>query len=482
MIILVVIIAFILLCDFAQASTIAVDHGGSIQAAINIAKPGDVIEVQSGIYSGPITLTKRLTLRGVDTGEGRPVIDGRGQGTAVTILLEGSTLEGFEVRNSGKSELEAGIKAGSRNITIRNNLVRANHQGIRLQISSGSVLEGNEVEENQRGIIIFQSYGNKIRENNLSGNVYGIMVWNSQGNTIANNKIRTSQLSGIYIVNSQDNYVTGNNASDNSLGLSIATSPANIITNNIFYNNSDHGIYIKSSGGNVLKNNRMDENLYDFYVEGMDYSHFNNDVDASNIISGRPIYYLVDISNAVVDSSSRAGVVYCIRCRNITIKDLTANKNDIGIFLYRTANSLLENNTIGNDKSYGIELLESNHNTLKRNNASRSQAGIYLDNSSRNILKGNNAFDNIAGIVMVKNSGNNTLYLNNLVYNSNYGGYDEGINRWDYGNMGNFYYDFNCTDYGRDGICDFEHTIPGGNSVDRYPLAAPVSFEVQRRI
>jgi nitrous oxidase accessory protein NosD len=49
--------------------------------------------------------------------------------------------------------------------------------------------------------------------------------------------------------------------------------------------------------------------------------------------------------------------------------------------------------------------------------------------------------------------------------------YDDAINQWDNGTTGNYFSDFDCTDSGGDGICDSEHAIPGGESVDRYPLA-----------
>lgn len=132
-----------------------VSPGESLQEAINAARPGDTIEVASGTYSGPISVTKRLILQGIDTGRGKPVIDAGGKGSAIILLVDGSVLEGFLVRNSGGSELEAGIKVSGRNITVRKNTVVDNSIGMRLQFCKSSVIEDNEFSNNDRGIFFF---------------------------------------------------------------------------------------------------------------------------------------------------------------------------------------------------------------------------------------------------------------------------------------------------------------------------------------
>ncbi len=65
--------------DFSQASILTVCPGGcdysSIQTAIDAANSGDLIEVDSGIYDEQVVLNKNVTLHGIDTGSGRPMIN-----------------------------------------------------------------------------------------------------------------------------------------------------------------------------------------------------------------------------------------------------------------------------------------------------------------------------------------------------------------------------------------------------------------------
>ncbi len=75
------VIGFILIASVAlsQESVITVGPNGCdfyrIESALDSAHPGDIIEVQSGEYYVNLNITTPLlTLRGKDTGEGRPVL------------------------------------------------------------------------------------------------------------------------------------------------------------------------------------------------------------------------------------------------------------------------------------------------------------------------------------------------------------------------------------------------------------------------
>ena len=70
----------LLLSHLAGAEEIMVEPEDRIQDAIDKAMPGDVIKIQSGTYYENLKVNKTLTLLGVDTGGGRPVIDARGMG------------------------------------------------------------------------------------------------------------------------------------------------------------------------------------------------------------------------------------------------------------------------------------------------------------------------------------------------------------------------------------------------------------------
>ena len=61
---------------FLQGTTVQAPD--SIQMAIDAARPGDLLIVESGVYHGSINISKTISLIGRDTGSGPPVIDGDG--------------------------------------------------------------------------------------------------------------------------------------------------------------------------------------------------------------------------------------------------------------------------------------------------------------------------------------------------------------------------------------------------------------------
>lgn len=158
----------------AEAATITVGSEGcdhvSIQAAIDAASPGDVVEVGGGTYRENLVVDMSLVLRGAGNGAEKPIVDAGGRGSAVTLVADGVRLEGFVLENAGFGW--AGIEVRSKDNLIRGNLVTDNSwYGIFLDGSSGSVIEENVVWKNKYGIWINAgSNDNMILKNVLQDN------------------------------------------------------------------------------------------------------------------------------------------------------------------------------------------------------------------------------------------------------------------------------------------------------------------------
>ncbi len=301
------------------------------------------------------------------------------------------------------------------NNTTNNNVYYNYHGwGIYLDHSSNNTITNNITSNNRYGMYIYRhSNNNNIADNTVSGNVVGIRIGSyaysyrsCSGNLITgndasnndyvvflywsggNNIIRDNHSGRIHLNHADNNTVINNNTS----GISLETSNNNIITGNII-SNSAFGIYLRYSGGNVLRDNLMSGNDDNFIVTGYKDSHFDNDINTSNLVDGKPIYYLIGASGTVVDSSSNAGLVYCFNCDDITVKGLTITNAEKGIYFYNTINSRIQNNSL-NDNYYGIYLISSSNNTITENTASENQRGIYLDGSNNNAITDNNTSNN----------------------------------------------------------------------------------------
>ncbi|HEY6329498.1 MAG TPA: parallel beta-helix domain-containing protein, partial [Blastocatellia bacterium] len=198
--------------------TIHVDAGQSIQAAVDKARPGDIIEISPGIYREQIIVNiNNLTMRGIfkadrpaggpgapfnaatDEPPTHPVIEGdKKLSDAVIVSGNDFRIEGFEVRHftgngiavqngyrpvfrnlitddTGRYGVypvsctgvsienvtvtrvaDAGLYVGqSRDIAVRNCEAHDNVTGIEIENSMNSVVEGNYVHDNAGGILVF---------------------------------------------------------------------------------------------------------------------------------------------------------------------------------------------------------------------------------------------------------------------------------------------------------------------------------------
>jgi parallel beta-helix repeat protein len=398
-------IILIFLVGYSQADTITVGTSGcnftSIQDAVNASNDGDRIEVQSGIYYENVKVDKQLDLKGIDSGMGSPVVDAAGIGSAIELQANGVLLSGFVTRKSQSDVLEAGISVISDNNTITNNTVCYNEEyGILLRDSSNNTISNNKINNSLNGIFLYRSCDNNtISENNVTGCRMDIGLVESSSNAVTKNR------GSITLTYCSNNNISGNSANNSQVGIHAYVSNNNVITDN-FFNNNCYGIRLEESRGNILRNNIMIKNSFNFKITSyygtlLTYTHIN-DIDSSNLVDGKPICYLVNISDMVIDSSSNAGTVYCINCQNLTIKDLSLANNGEGIYLFNTSNSRITNNNLSNNY-HGILLEKSNKNMITENSLSKNGFAISLSNANENIISNNNASCNLHQVPCTSN-------------------------------------------------------------------------------
>lgn len=120
-----------------------------LQAMIDGAQPGVLLEIPFDVYGGAVTIDKPLHLKGLPADDGRlPVIDGLGIGTVVTITAAETTVEGFEIRASGNvidNEDGGVVVERARNVRLLNNRLTDVLYGIRGVEASGLQVIGNHI-------------------------------------------------------------------------------------------------------------------------------------------------------------------------------------------------------------------------------------------------------------------------------------------------------------------------------------------------
>jgi nitrous oxidase accessory protein len=159
------------------------------------------------------------------------------------------------------------------------------------------------------------------------------------------------------------------------------------------------------------------------------------------------------------------------------------------------SNLILGNSIINNDYgNSGIFLSYSNDNFFCKNKLSGIFGyGMELWNSNNNTITANDVINSQLATITEGNSSNNKIYLNNFIKNNNWKDYiydpyvDPNIryaypsltmstNIWDFDKKGNHWGNYNGSDLNNDGKGDTPYVI-NANNQDNFPLMAPIDTD-----
>jgi parallel beta-helix repeat protein len=237
-----------------------------IQHAVSKAHAGDTIIVEKGIYRQFISIKMRLRIIGV----GQPVEDLRGRDNGFNITgkkASGTVISGFVIEHA---TFEGILAQATSHVTISNNIVKNNDQGVRAKTPTGecapqgevpgdcgegihligvtsSTVTRNTVFANLGGILLSDEAGptahNVISRNNVHGNVEdcGITVVAHKPDLGANGKPQP-KIGGVYANLIQNNLVVGNGTKGEGGGILLAAgAPGGAVYNNVIKNNTANG-------------------------------------------------------------------------------------------------------------------------------------------------------------------------------------------------------------------------------------------------
>jgi len=366
------------------------------------------------------------------------------------VLLDGAGFTLMGVYIGGDIGLEAGISIGY-------------YGGYRKNVT----IENFNIIGFDRGIFLFYSHNVNIHHNNITYCGIGVdMHVGCSFIRIYGNHFKNNHYAGIGIGKSSNSIIYRNRIYGCFFGIVEHGSGSfnfTFIENQII--NAYMGIELFGSTNHLFRDNNITTSKYGFGFSvtwGWNFSQFMHDIDTSNTINGKPIYYLINKENLVISNATypNIGFLALIHSRNITIEGLEFKGNGQGILLANVSVSTIINNVITNNR-VGLMLCGSINNRITINSLESNMYGVELWNASNNIIFHNN-FNNLHQIAS---------------YTSNY------ANFWDngYPSGGNYWSDYSGVDLysgpyqnetGGDGIGDTPYVIDE-NNVDHYPLMKP---------
>jgi nitrous oxidase accessory protein len=319
---------------FLPAPGHAADAPVNLQAMIDKAAPGETITIPAGEYTGPIHVTKPLTL----TASGEVIIRSATEDPVLTIESDNVTVEGLKLEDSRiNNPLATLVVYGDQN-----------------------VLEKLEIDTMGTGIQLREANFNQLRNIRVTGYVQ--------------DETEISQELG-HDHNAQPTQVEPGAKPQKGNGIDVRQSHQNQIVGNQIFNLFD-AIYLESSRENIIENNTVEKSRYGIHLMSTTGSRISGNTGNGNVTGSQ----MMETSNTTM-----------INNRFIKQKD---NPNSQGILLFSVTDSILEGNQIEGNR-VGLYMETSQGNTIKNNAFTLNFIGMQVKDSADNLLTSNQFVSNV---------------------------------------------------------------------------------------
>lgn len=250
------------------------------QELVDKAEPGSVLKPPPGIYAGPVTIDKPLTI----DGGGLVTIDAGDKGTVMMLNASNSVLRGLRLTGSGDSHDtdDSCLDVRGHDNLIEDVVVDNCLFGIDLKQVNNSTVRRNKVSSKNLelgvrgdGLRLWYSHDNLIEGNEIVDS-RDMVAWYSHRNRFIDNLGRRSRYS-IHFMFANDNVVDGNRFYDNAVGVYFMYTEGGAATNNIISHATGAtgmGIGFKEASGTLIENNEI---IYCGIGIGSDLSPFQPD-------------------------------------------------------------------------------------------------------------------------------------------------------------------------------------------------------------
>ncbi|TDQ16562.1 nitrous oxidase accessory protein [Algoriphagus boseongensis] len=272
--------------NWLWAKEVVLNPKDPIQATIDRAKDGDTLVFLPGTYKlNSIVIRKPLTLIGKDY----PVLDGDGKGNVLLIAATHVTIQGFKIRNTGKSNMDdsAAIKFfDSKNCIIQDNILSDTFFGLHFSNSSNLTIINNVIHaeairefEVGNGIHLWKCKNSFIGGNQVSGHRDGIYLEFVTETQVKDNLVQKNMRYGLHFMFAHDNSYIRNTFRNNGAGVAVMYTKNVLMQENRFEENwgsSAYGLLLKDIRDSKVVNNYFFKNTIGIYMEGSSRIEFEN--------------------------------------------------------------------------------------------------------------------------------------------------------------------------------------------------------------
>ncbi len=266
------------------AKDIVVDQSGPVRTitqALKMAHAGDRIIITAGTYrEKQITVNQSVTL----IGRNHPVIDGEGKYQILYVTADSVTIEGITFENAGISYVHDNAAIKMNRVTggvIRHNRLINNFFGIYLAKSHDCLIDSNTVINHAisetasgGGVHLWNCDHITVSNNYLRGNRDGIYFEFVNHSRVEHNLSEKNIRYGLHLMYSNYDTYRYNDFKDNRAGGVVMYSNYITVLHNTFEHNwgpSKDGVLLKELNHGTIRHNKFYQNTTAIYSEGSNY-------------------------------------------------------------------------------------------------------------------------------------------------------------------------------------------------------------------
>ncbi|MFH1840083.1 MAG: right-handed parallel beta-helix repeat-containing protein [Nanoarchaeota archaeon] len=258
-----------------------------------------------------------------------------------------------------------------------------------------------------------------IKNNNLIDYDNGIYLYRSNNNELDGNHLEDNNQESIYLEDSNDNVIFNNviNHLDDEGAIYLKNSDRNEFYDNAVTCGDDDCILIIDSKHSVFSGNEISCGEESFEIVADVEEDYNHNIDTTNLVNERPVYYNYKVDNLVLDGVE-SGLVECNYCTNFSLKNSNLI-NGNGLTLRNTEGFLIQDNLFQGNSRYNLYVLESNSGEIKSNEFTQNAPRTIYFFYSNNISVSYNNLDNNSQGIYLTHSDNNFFTHNNITNSEN---------------------------------------------------------------
>lgn len=343
-----------------------------IQDAINVSREGTTIFVWEGVYYENVIVNRSVDL--VGNGSREVTIDGDGNESVVSIIVDRVNISGFTVQNGVANH---GIQITANYTRISDTICRMNHHGITIVGSNHCTIENNTSSLNNFiGIGLYDCRDSQIIHNSCSSqNGNGILLARCENITIEGNTGESNH-NGIDLQSSENCTIRENAFSQNrDSGIRLMKSPNCTILDNTLFHNGLYGISFSNSPSCSLLKNSMIEN--GVFVSGNSENFSSCVIDSSNTVNGKPVYFFMNSADIIVPLG--AGQIILVNTSSIIVENQNCSNGSMGIFVLYSSGITLRNNICSGNSQNGIHIAYSAFCSIENNIAdTNGHSGVFI--------------------------------------------------------------------------------------------------------